>query len=355
MGTVSAMRPGVYASYAIVGGQSGRASGAVGVIARCGTGEVLAAKRFTRLADVQSAYGRQVEGGMLTALAGLLFAGGAGEMYCVSVGTSPTQQDYLDAYALLDGEQAIKAVVCDADNTQTQKALGLRLKESASRSRERIGYFGASKDLTAEQIAQAAQEINCERVCMLAPAVHFTQGQTASAAYLAAAACAAVMKQSDPAANLNLLELAGEMELPAPYTEAEITLLLNAGVTVAERAGAGVRLIRAMSTRTLEDGVPDVTLRELSTVRIIDDVVPALRDLLTARLRGAKNNAATRDAIRTQTACELEKKQSAGIIDGYQPPVVYPKADDPTVCMVEVAFAVVYGMHRIELTAFITV
>ncbi len=355
MGTVSAMRPGVYASYAIVGGQSGKAKGAVGVLAQSPSGEVLTLKRFTRLADAYGEYGKQSEGGNMSALVGMLFAGGAGDVYCVNVGESPLQQDYLDAYALLDSVAEIKAVVCDTDDRETQKALGQRLKDSANRSRERIGFFGVNKDLTPEQIAQAAQEINCERVCLLAPAVSTLQGQTASAAPLAAAACAAVIGQGDPAANLNLLELKGEIELPAPYTEREITLLLRAGVTVAERVGGGVRLIRVLSTKTQEDGAEDTTLRELSTVRIIDDVVPALRDLLTARLRGAKNNAATRDAIRTQVACELEKKRSAGIIDGYEPPVVYPKADEPTVCVVEVSFAVVYGMHRIELMAFITV
>ncbi len=355
MSTGSAMRPGVYASYAIVGGQSGTANGAVGVMAQSLAGEVLAVKRFTRLADVYGEYGRQSEGGRLSALVGLLFEGGAGDVYCVNVGNAPTRQDYLDAYALLDSKDEIKAVVCDTDSLETQKALGQRLSESANRSRERIGFFGVSKDVTPTQIAQAAQEMNSERVCLLAPAVSILQGQSASGAYLAAAACAAVIGQSDPAANLNLLELKGEMELPAVYTEADITLLLGAGVTVAERVGGGVRLIRALTTKTRQDDAVDVTLRELSTVRIIDDVVPALRTLLTARLRGAKNNAATRDAIRTQVACELEKKRSAGIIDGYDPPVVYPKADEPTVCVVEVAFAVVYGMHRIELTAFITV
>ncbi len=170
MSTGSAMRPGVYASYAIVGGQSGRANGAVGVIARSADGEVLTAKRFTRLADAFAQYGRQSESNM-SALVGLLFTGGAGDVCCVNVGVSPTQQDYLDAYALLDSAEEIKAVVCDADSTATQKALGQRLRQSADRSRERIGFFGANKDLTAEQIAEAAQEINCERVCLLAPAV----------------------------------------------------------------------------------------------------------------------------------------------------------------------------------------
>ncbi len=353
MNTVSAMRPGVYASYRVIGGQSGKGS-AIGVIAASAQGAVMTVKQFFHMTEVYAEYGGQQEN-IMTAMAKLLFAGGAGSVYCVSVGSAPSQEDYISGYRLLDAMSEITAVVCDTACPSIQKELAGYVAESAGQSRERIVYFGVPHDHTPAQIAQTAKEINCERVCLLAPAVAYEQGGISSGAYLAAAACAQITSKSDPAANLNLLELEGEFRFPAPYSEDEITQLLSAGVTVAEQTGGAAQIIRAVTTKTFEGGEQDSTLRELSTVRIIDDVVPALRNLLRDRLRGAKNNAATRDAIRTQVACELEKKHSAGIIDGFRPPVVYPKADDPTVCMVEVGFDVVYGMHRIELVTYITV
>lgn len=346
------MRPGVYSSYTIVGGYAGASGGAVGVIAASPTGEAMIARHFTRLNEAFAEYGSDAGASMMTALVKLLFLGRVCNVYCVSVGEEPAQGDYEAAYDLLDAIPEVTALVCDADDLPIVQALGARLVESAEHARERMGYFGAPQDGEPDAAARA---INCERVCLTLPAVTFEGGERQSAAYLAAACCAAVATESDPAANLNLTAVAGEFGFPAAYSEPEITVLLSAGVTVLESAGGAAEMIRALTTKTSENGAVDYTMRELSTVRIIDDVVPSLRGMLKSRLHGAKNNAATRDAIRTQVACELEKKCTAGVIEHFEPPVVYPKADEPTVCMVEVGFSVIYGMHRIELVAHITV
>lgn len=352
MSMVSTMRPGVYATYTVLGGQAARTAATAGVIAASTGARDTEVRRFTRLSDALAQYGEQ---GIMAAVLRLLFAGGISSVFCAGVGEDPGREEYLAAYELLNAQDGIKAIVCDAQAMDARLALAQKLEESALHSRERVCYLGAGAGRSEEELAQRARELNCERLCLLAPAVGYAQEETKSGVYLAAAACAAVTAQSDPAANLNLLELAGPFDFPPPYGEREVTALLEAGVTLAEQTSGRARLIRALTTKTSRDGRPDNALRELSTVRILDDVLPALRELLAVRLQGAKNNAATRDAIRTQLACELQKKKDAGIIDDYQPPVVFQKADEPTVCVAEVTFGVVYGMHRIELIACITV
>ncbi len=351
MSTVSVMRPGVYASYTVTGGYTGGTQRMVGVIAASPTGEKGKCKVFTRLNDVFAEYGSDTEQSSMAALVKLLFLGRVGGVYCVCVGESPTQSDYEAAYALLE-ETEIGALVCDAGTQGTIIRLGELLMQSAGRLKERIGFFGVPQG---EAPHGAARAVNCERVVLTAPAVTLEGGQTAGAAYLAAACCAAVLAQGDPAANLNLTQVEGNFGFPAEYSEEEITALLSAGVTVLEQSGGKGEIIRALTTKTAHNGAPDLSLRELSTMRIIDDVVQTVRALLKRQLRGAKNNAATRDALRTQTACELSKKLAAGIIDSYTPPLLYPKEGEPTVCVAEIGFAVVYGIHRIEILAHISV
>lgn len=96
-------------------------------------------------------------------------------------------------------------------------------------------------------------------------------------------------------------------------------------------------------------------LGELTTVRIVDDVIPALRASLRARFVRSKNTAQVRAAIRSQVMVELENKRAQEIIDSFGEVSVKASEDDPTVCLVEFSFAVAHGLNRIYLSAHITV
>ncbi len=352
MSTVSAERPGVFSRYTVIGSLGGGAAArAVGVIAASPTGEGQTLKHYTKLNDALAEYG-DTRSSMLAALIKILMMNGISDIYAVSVGGEPVQEDYLAAFVLLDGVQGINGVVCDAPTLAIMQALAGQLRITSESGRERIGFFGIPADALPEQAAKA---LNCERVCLAFPAVSFEGGGVQSGAYLAAAYCAAALREEDPAANLNLAEVTGAFTFPAPCEEERLTGLLQAGVSAFEASGDKAELIRALTTKTGENGVQDSSLRELSTVRIIDDVIPGIRALLKAQLRGTKNTASARDAIRTQVACELSRKCSWGIIDSFEAPVVSVKENEPTVCVVELAFAVVYGLHRIDIVAHVSV
>lgn len=112
---------------------------------------------------------------------------------------------------------------------------------------------------------------------------------------------------------------------------------------------------RERSGSVVAVGAADKTWRELTTVRIVDDVIPALRASLRARFVRSKNTAQVRAAIRSQVMVELENKRAQEIIDSFGEVSVKASEDDPTVCLVEFSFAVAHGLNRIYLSAHITV
>lgn len=149
--------------------------------------------------------------------------------------------------------------------------------------------------------------------------------------------------------------LAGFSGLSASYDDTQVDTLVTGGVTPLECVSGEVSIVRGITTRTTTGGAADKTWRELTTVRIVDDVIPALRASLRARFVRSKNTAQVRAAIRSQVMVELENKRAQEIIDSFGEVSVKASEDDPTVCLVEFSFAVAHGLNRIYLSAHITV
>lgn len=99
----------------------------------------------------------------------------------------------------------------------------------------------------------------------------------------------------------------------------------------------------------------DTTWRELTTILIVDEVIPTIRSALRTRFARSKNTAQSRGAIRSQVVLELEEMKSREIVDSYGEVLVSALKSDPTVCLVEFSFTVAHGLNRIYLTAHITV
>lgn len=161
--------------------------------------------------------------------------------------------------------------------------------------------------------------------------------------------------ERDPALPVNGVSLRGLGGAAVSLTESEIDSLVRGGVTPLESLGGVLSPIRGITTRTKTGEVSDATWRELSTILIVDDVIPALRESLRAKFLRSKNTARNRGAIRSQVIVELERKVEAEIIEGYGEVAVRASEDDPTVCEVEFPFAVAHGLNQIYLTAHITV
>ena len=165
----------------------------------------------------------------------------------------------------------------------------------------------------------------------------------------------AVAASGDPAIPLNGAALRGLGGVSQLYSDNDIDLLVRGGVTPLEAVSGVVSPVRGITTRTTTGGAQDTTWRELTTILVVDNVIPSIRQSLRSRFSRSKNTAQTRGAIRSQVIVELENKLKAEIIDSYGEVTASVYEEDPTVCLVEFSFAVAHGLNQIYLTAHITI
>ena len=337
-------RPGVYSTYdasSLI--RSGGGSKTVGLAAKSAAGEAGRLYRFSRWEEAETTFG---PGDAMTELVTLLFRNGAGAVYAVPV----AEDDYTDAFALLAGTEGIDIQVCDSIDTAVWQALRDSVAEASQARRERIAVVGAPAGKSAAELAQLAQEINSERVILVAP-----PEPEGSAGRIAAAVAGAIAGERDPAVPLSGAVLSGLSGLSARYADSEIDVLVRGGVTPLEEVAGAISVVRGVTTRTKTGEAEDATWRELNTILIVDDVIPTIRQSLRARFQRAKNTQQTRGAIRSQVVMELENKLSREIITGYGDVAVTADSENPTVCLVEFSFTVTHGLNQIWLTAHITV
>ena len=345
-------RPGVYSSYdASAAVRGGRAARTVGVAAKSASGTANAAVRLTSYEMGLSAFGEDAEGtpGM-SAILKLLFLGGASTVVAVKV----DEDDYAAAFRVLQTVENLQVIVCDSGELTVQQALRVSLESASAARRERIAVVGMSDASTAD-LTERAKALNSERMVLVGPDGLDGAGKPVSGVFAAAAVAAAVAMTRDPAIPLNGTPLNGLTGVSVDYTDSEIDVLVRGGVTPLEAVGGVVSPVRGITTRTTTGGADDTTWRELTTILIADDVVPAIRQSLRSRFSQTKNTVQTRGAIRSQTIVELENKLRAEIIDSYSDVAVSASEEDPTICLGEFSFAVAHGLNQIYLTAHITI
>lgn len=335
-------RPGVYSSYdasaVISGNGGGQTVGLAAVRTKGESGGLLVLNRYE---DAATQFGAEEN---LTKLAQTLFRNGAARVVAAPVSG---QAGYQAAFDLLAAEEDIDLVVCDSTDLAVQQALRQSVCQASGARRERIAVVSGAKAETVEALTKRAQGLNSERVVLVAPGDD--SGLTA------AAAAGAIAAERDPAVPLGGAELRGLDGLEARYADSEIDTLVRGGVTPLENVGGVVSVVRGVTTRTKTGEAEDLTWRELTTIRIVDDVIPTIRNALRTRFRRTKNTEQTRGAIRSQVVMELENKLARSIITGYEQVSVRADAENPTVCLVDFTFTVAHGLNQIWLSAHITV
>ena len=348
-------RPGVYSSYdasSVVSG--GRAVRTVGVAAKAVSGDVGKVVTITGYAAGVAVFGEDTaESPGMSTLLRLLFANGAATVAAVRVDDVGDTEAYAAAFQALGREEA-QILVCDSADQEIQQALRTAVEEASSVRRERIALVGGDGD-TAAELVERATALNSERMVLVGPDALSTAGERLPGVFAAAALAGVVACERDPAVPINGAEITGLGGVSEDYTDNDIDLLVRGGVTPLECVAGTVSPVRGITTRTTTGGAADTTWRELTTILIVDDVIPAVRQSLRSKFSRTKNTAQTRSAIRSQTVVELERKLAAEIIDGYGEVTVSASEEDPTVCLVEFTFAVAHGLNQIYLTVHITI
>ena len=353
--TVMHERPGVYSSYdassAISGGTAKKV---IGVAARAAKGEANRAVRITSYTAGVSAFGEDNESSAMEGLLRLLYQNGAAVVAAVAVAAPADKQDYEAAFAALSAQEDVSVVVCDSADTEVLQALRDSVTAASGARRERIAVAGSEEETVSAMIEQA-EALNSERVVLLGGRALDSGGEMLSGPAAAAAVAAVIAATADPAIPLNGAPLEGISGVAADFSDDEIDLLVRGGVTPLEGNAGIASPVRGVTTRTTTGGASDSTWRELSTVLIVDNVIPQIRSALRRTFNRAKNTAQTRSAVRSRVIVELENKRQAEIIDGYGDVTVRASEENATVCEEEFSFAVAHGLNQIYLTAHITI
>lgn len=348
-------RPGVYSFCDVSSAVSANtARKTVGVAAIAAQGETDGVVLLTSYAQGVEVFGEDAENAPgMAALLKLLFANGAWSVKAAAVAVENGTPDYAAAFALLNAEEDIDIVICDSADADVHAALRTAVEEASQARHERIAVVGGAGESVAQMIAHA-QSLNSERMVLVGPDI-VTDGGACSAVFAAAAVAGVIACSADASLPVNGAKLAGINDVSQRFSEGEIDLLVRGGVTPLECVGGVCSPIRSITTRTTTGGAEDATWRELTTILVVDDVIPTIRNALRARFSRSKNTAQTRGAIRSQVVLELEKKLERELIDSYGEVSVTALESDPSVCAVEFGFTVAHGLNRIYLTAHITV
>ena len=345
-------RPGVYSTYdasAVVSGRgAGRLVGLAAVNTAASPGEVQIVTSYDRAVALFGSSGPED----MAELIRLALKNGASGVAAVAVSGA---EDYEEAFALLAGVEDIALVICDSTDPEVQKEMRDSVIEASERRRERLRVAAGAKNEDVTALIARAKALNHERVVLVAPGAVSPAGDPISGLALAAAVAGAVAGESDPAIPLGGAELSGLNGLSTRLEDNDIDLLVLGGVTPVESLGGTVSVVRGVTTRTISGGVEDTAWRDLSAIRVVDDVIPGLRSALRTKFRRAKNTEQSRGAIRAQVVLELENKLAREIITGYDGVAVAADPEDPSRCLVDFSFAVAHGLNQIWLTAHITV
>lgn len=349
MSTISE-RPGVYSTVEVTGTLGGGRSGkTVGLAAVSSKGTKGLCVRISSYTQAVEEFGPDCG---LTKLAKVLFLNGAGAVMAsaAAVGAAASTEDYTAAFKALMDQESVNIMVCDSSEAAVHNAMRQAILGGGESSKYRVGIVESTG--TVAELTEKAGALNCERLALVCRA----GGEDETCIGEAAAALAGVVASgSDPALPLNGAELFGVEHCSGRFSDGDVTALVQGGVTPVERDGESVSVVRGVTTRTSTGGEKDATWRELTTVLIIDDVIPTVRSALRIKFPRVKNTRQTRGAIRTQVIIELENKLKQEIIDSYDSVTAEADENDPTVCVVSFSFTVAHGLNRIRLTAHISV
>ena len=145
------------------------------------------------------------------------------------------------------------------------------------------------------------------------------RGSAKLSADIAAAYAAVIASEEDPARPLNTLELKGldVVDLASRTSRTEQENALYNGVTPLEvAAGDRVQIVRAISTYTKDaQGVDDVSLLDITTIRTLDYVRRACRERIALRFPREKLSDRTPSKVRSELLDVLYKLEELEIIE----------------------------------------
>ncbi|MEQ9860630.1 phage tail sheath subtilisin-like domain-containing protein [Pectobacterium cacticida] len=175
-----------------------------------------------------------------------------------------------------------------------------------------IGVAGWPKSLSTGTTMTAS--INSGRIT-----VGWHNGSVKTPAQIAAAYAAIIASEEDPARPLNTLAMS-TLDVTAladrPGRNEQESALYNGLTPFEVGPGDAVQIVRAISTYTKNaDGVDDVSLLDITTIRTLDYVRKACRERISLRFPRDKLSSRTPDRVRSELLDVLYKLEELEIIE----------------------------------------
>jgi len=217
-----------------------------------------------------------------------------------------------------------------------------------------VGIFAHTGTLAAS--TTLAGLINSGRISGLLVANGYEASYEVAAAY-----GAVVASEEDPARPLNTLPLTGIFAPPLANRlgRVEQENALYNGITPSEVGpGEKVQIVRAITTYMLDpQGVPDISMLDLTTIRTLDYVRKACRERISLRFPREKLSARTPDKVRSELLDVLYKLEELEIVQNVElwkgQLLVERDLQDPNRLDAKIPTNVVNGLHvfagRIDL------
>lgn len=208
-------------------------------------------------------------------------------------------------------------IACPYNDATSLAALKSHLDTMSGPIEQRpgIGVFGLS-GLYADAVTLASGVNSARIVCAY---LRDTRSLTCE---LAAAFASMIAYEEDPARPINTLSLSG-IHAPAissRLTRTEQENCLYNGITPLEVGpGGSPQIVRAVTTYTVDaNGVADVSMLDLATIRTLDYVRKACRERIALRFPREKLNAATVKSVRSELLDVLYRLEELEIVENVE-------------------------------------
>ncbi|MBQ4100206.1 MAG: hypothetical protein IJC83_01525 [Oscillospiraceae bacterium] len=342
-------RPGVFSKYSAYAISSNKtASKACAVVAKSSIGADGKVYELFSTSDALSAFLEDGDNFIINALCKILFAGGVSKIYAVSVDSE--NPDYETAFNLIKETKGIGAVVCDSFDVSVLLALDTSVKLASENGDERIAFAGGN---FSDDFENVAKTLNSERFCVTAPCGILDEKTSGS--FLAAALAGAVLTAEDAGTNFSGVSVLGLDGIYGAFSESRIDNLISSGVCVFENINSAPEIIKAVTTKTTENGALDYTYRSLNSILIIDDVLKSVRENLKVMLKNLKNNEVSIGTVRSLIAVLLQEKLNQNLISSFVSPKVYKSESEPDVLIAELEFDVTLNINQIHIIAKVNI
>lgn len=206
-------------------------------------------------------------------------------------------------------------IICVPWAVQAQLTLLREHLDATGHALEQRGAVGVTASTgTLATLTTLTGQINHGRITLAALPHSESHAPEVAAAY-----AAVIASEEDPARPLNTLPLTGILVPPVAnrLSRNEQEVALKNGVTPLEvGSGETVQIVRAVSTYTKNaEGVSDVSLLDITTIRTLDYVRKSVRERISLRFPREKLSSRTPDKVRSEILDVLRKLEELEIVE----------------------------------------